>query len=81
MKTALTVLAASALACLTAAPAMAQPSTTPKTGTPVVYVAHLHSMNSKVTGADASGVAQFTIRGDKLTIRVVMRGVPPDIEH
>ncbi|HVA55582.1 MAG TPA: hypothetical protein VNI53_07300 [Gammaproteobacteria bacterium] len=47
----------------------------------VVYVAHLHAMNSNVTGYQAIGEARFTITGDTLTIRIRMQGVPPDIEH
>lgn len=46
-----------------------------------VYVAHLQAMNGKVAGGDASGQARFTLDGDTLTIRIDMKGVPPNIEH
>ncbi|MGH8279187.1 MAG: hypothetical protein ACRETQ_06440 [Gammaproteobacteria bacterium] len=81
MKTALTLFAAGLLACLTAAPAMAQQPATAKKTQPVVYVAYLHGMNRSVVGSDPSGVAHFTVRGDRLTIRINMRGVPPDLQH
>src|SRR6185437_13091579 len=47
----------------------------------VVYVAHLHSMNSKVTGQKATGEARFTVSGDTLTISVKTQGLPPGIMH
>lgn len=82
MKTALTLFAAGTLACLAAAPALAQqPAATRAGAAPVIYVAYLHALNHKVTGRDARGVAHFTLRGDRLTIRVNMRGVAPDMEH
>lgn len=81
MKTALGLIAASALASLVSVPALAQQPAPPKTGGTVTYVAYLHALNSKVTGSDPSGVAHFTVRGDRLTIRINMRGVPPDMQH
>ncbi len=45
------------------------------------YVAELHPMNSKVTGAQTTGEARFTIAGDTLTISINVQGAPPDIEH
>lgn len=50
-------------------------------GTSAVYVAHLTPLNSKVTGSDASGEARFTIKGDRLTIRIDANGLPPGIMH
>lgn len=78
MKTALTLIAASALASLVSVPALAQQPAAAKT---VTYVAYLHALNSKVTGSDPSGVAHFTVRGGRLIIRINMRGVPPDMQH
>ncbi len=46
-----------------------------------VYVARLMPLNSKVSGAEASGEARFQVANGKLTIRIEMQGVPPDIEH
>ncbi len=46
-----------------------------------VYVAHLAPLNSKVTGSNASGEARFTIKGDRLTIRIDAKGLPPGIMH
>ncbi len=45
------------------------------------YIAELHPMNSNVTGMQATGEARFAVTGDTLTIRVDMKGVPPNIEH
>lgn len=67
------MLAVAAAALASAAPAVA--------ATPVVYVAKLLPMNSKVTGLDAAGEARLTISGDRLTIRITMRGVPPGMVH
>ncbi|HEX5500801.1 MAG TPA: hypothetical protein VFX03_16310 [Thermomicrobiales bacterium] len=47
----------------------------------VVYKATLTPLNSTVAGFDASGEATFTISGDQLTIRIAVKGVPPDTEH
>ncbi|MGH6681565.1 MAG: hypothetical protein ACREDL_22125 [Bradyrhizobium sp.] len=47
----------------------------------VTYKAELSPLNSKTTGSDASGEATFTISGDKLTIRITAKGVPPNMEH
>lgn len=49
--------------------------------TSAVYVAHLAPLNSKVTGSDASGEARFTIEGDRLTIVIDAKGLPPGIMH
>ena len=46
-----------------------------------VYVAHLHPVNSKVTGLQTSGEARFSIVGDHLTISLKARGLPPNIVH
>jgi hypothetical protein len=45
------------------------------------YVAHLAGLNSKVTGSNASGEARFTVKGDTLTIRIDMSGLPAGIMH
>lgn len=63
-----------------AAPLGVQAADASKAGA-TAYVAHLKSMNDKVTGHDASGEARFTIDGDKLTISINMKGVPPNMEH
>lgn len=47
----------------------------------VIYVAHLHAMNSNVAGHEASGLARFVIQGGKLTISVHAAGLAPDIMH
>jgi hypothetical protein len=47
----------------------------------VTYKAELSPLNAKTTGSDASGEATFTISGDRLTIRVTAKGVPPNMEH
>ena len=47
----------------------------------VTYKAELSPLNSKTTGSDASGEATFMISGDKLTIRITAKGVPPNMEH
>jgi hypothetical protein len=46
-----------------------------------VYVAHLRPLNGSVTGHNANGEARFTIAGDSLTMRIDMRGAPPNLEH
>jgi len=46
-----------------------------------VYVAHLHPMNSNVTGLQTTGEARFSIVGDKLTISVKVEGLPPNLLH
>lgn len=68
------------LACLILIPTGAQ-AAAPKAVPATVYVAHLHELNSEITGSHPTGIAHFTVRGDKLTIRIVMQGVPPGIEH
>jgi hypothetical protein len=47
----------------------------------VTYKAELAPLNAKTTGSDASGEATFMISGDRLTIRVTAKGVPPNMEH
>jgi len=46
-----------------------------------VYVAHLHPLNSNVTGREAMGEAKFTIKGDSLTIQIDAEGLPPNMMH
>ncbi len=76
----LKLLALTGFVAMIAAPVGAQAADASKAA-PTAYVAHLKSMNDKVTGHDASGEARFTIAGDKLTISIDMKGVPPDMEH
>jgi hypothetical protein len=47
----------------------------------VTYKAELAPLNANVTGSNASGEAVFTISGDRLTIHISVKGVPPGIEH
>jgi hypothetical protein len=47
----------------------------------VTYKAELSPLNSTTTGSDASGEATFTISGDRLTIVISAKGVPPSMEH
>jgi hypothetical protein len=47
----------------------------------VTYKAELSPLNSKTTGSGARGEATFTISGDRLTIRITAKGVPPNMEH
>ena len=47
----------------------------------VTYKAELSPLNAKTTGSDASGEATFRISGDRLTICVTAKGVPPNMEH
>jgi len=51
-----------AAACRLAAPAAAQAAHADSESTRV-YVAHLHSMNTKVTGLQTMGEARLTIKG------------------
>jgi hypothetical protein len=46
-----------------------------------VYVAHLHPMNTKVTGVETTGEARFSIVDDRLTISVNVQKLPPDMMH
>ena len=48
---------------------------------PTVYAAQLHPMNAKVTGAETTGEARFSIDGDTLTISVSAEELPPDMMH
>jgi hypothetical protein len=47
----------------------------------VIYVAHLHPLNTKVTGLETTGEARFSIAGDKLTISVNAQKLPPNMMH
>ena len=69
------MLAAASLACLWAVSANAQSNKA------VTYVAHLHPLNSKSVGSDTAGEARFTIKGDKLTISLDVKGAPPGMMH
>ncbi|MEO6947152.1 MAG: hypothetical protein ABI150_11400 [Nitrobacter sp.] len=46
-----------------------------------VYKAELSPLNEKTTGSNPTGEATLTISGDRLTIRVTAKGVPPNMEH
>lgn len=46
----------------------------------VVFVAKLHAMNTGIAGKTV-GEARFTVRGDKLSIKIRVTGAPPTIEH
>jgi len=46
-----------------------------------VYIARLHSMNTKVTGLQTVGEAKFVTRGNTLTISVEVKAAPPGITH
>ena len=75
-----TILAAVVLAAAlgTATKALAADSTDrPNT----VYVAHLHPLNSGITGLRTTGEATFAIVGDTLTISITALGVPPSLVH
>jgi hypothetical protein len=46
-----------------------------------VYVAQLHPMNAKVTGHRTNGEARFAVKGDTLTITIMVKGASPGITH
>jgi hypothetical protein len=48
---------------------------------PVIYVAQLHPLNEKITGAKTSGWARLVVNGNRLTITIDVKGAPPNIEH
>jgi hypothetical protein len=48
---------------------------------PTAYTAQLHPMNAKVTGAETTGEARFSVDGDTLTISVSAEKLPPDMMH
>ena len=79
MRTTLLTLGVTAVACAYGMFAGAQ--TTSAGQSAAVFVATLAPMNSKVAGSKTSGEAQFTIKGDTLTINVNVKGAPPNIEH
>ena len=76
----LCAVAIASLACVPGAFAGA-PAATPDAQSTVVYVAHLHPLNTKVTGVETTGEARFSINGDTLTISVNAQKLPPDIMH
>lgn len=81
MKTTVILFVTGVLACFAALPTRAQEPAAPKVPAPVIYVAYLHGMNQSIVGSNPDGVAHFTVRGNRLTIRINMRGVPPDMQH
>lgn len=70
----LPVLIAGALALAASGAGVAAPATTE-------YVAHLHAMNTGVTGTPTTGEARFVVKGDKLTIDIKVHGAPADTVH
>lgn len=70
--------AIASFACVSVA--MAGTSTKAESET-IVYAAQLHPMNAKVTGAETTGEARFSIDGDTLTISVSAEDLPPDMMH
>jgi hypothetical protein len=70
--------AAFACACIAAFAAQAAE---PGSHSEMVYVAHLHPMNSKVSGLQTAGEARFSVSGDKLTISIKAEKVPPNLVH
>ena len=77
------ILCAVAIASLVCVSAALAATPTPKTDSKptVVYVAPLHTLNTKVTGVETTGEARFSITGDSLTITVNAQNLPPDIMH
>ena len=76
------VLFAAAIASLACTPAaLAGAPATTDDSQPTVYVAKLHSVNTKVTGLEATGEARFSIDGDTLTITISAQKLPPDMVH
>ena len=47
----------------------------------VTYKAQLAPLNAKTVGPEVSGEAVFAVSGDKLTIRITTKGVPPKMQH
>lgn len=45
------------------------------------YKAHLTSLNADKIGSAAQGDAILTVQGEQLEVRIVMKGVPANIEH
>ena len=76
-------LCAAAIASLACAPAAlaGTPEAKADPQPSVVYVAPLHPLNTKVTGAETTGEARFSITGDTLTINVSAKKLPPDMMH
>ncbi len=76
-------LALAGAACIVASDAAAQSSQSRESreSAAQVYVAHLHSLNSEVTGKQTTGTARFTVRGDSLTIAINTQNAPAGIEH
>lgn len=46
-----------------------------------VYKADIKPLNTDKIGTQPNGQATFEVDGDKLTINIKMKGVPPNIEH
>jgi len=70
-----------AAACATTCTAANAQAAEPTHHSRSLYVAHLHPMNSKVTGLQTTGEARFSIDGDQLTISVKAHGLPPNLVH
>ncbi len=71
--------------CALVAPATASAADTlaaaPTAAGDVVYVAHLHPMNSPVTGLKATAEARFVVAHDTLAMRIDAKHLPPGIMH
>lgn len=50
-------------------------------GEKAVYQAQLEPLNSTLTGLQTSGLAQFVIYNDTMTITIGVKNAPPGIEH
>ncbi|MGP1666407.1 MAG: hypothetical protein ACTS5I_10975, partial [Rhodanobacter sp.] len=46
-----------------------------------MYVAHLHPMNTQVTGSKAGGEARFVVNGDTLAISIDAHGLASNMMH
>lgn len=45
------------------------------------YHAALSPLNAETVGSETTGEATFAIAGDNMTIRIAVKGAPPDIAH
>ncbi len=74
-------LCAAVIASLACAPAALAGTPAPTDSQPVVYVAKLHPVNTKVTGLETTGEARFSINGETLTITISAQKLPPEMVH
>lgn len=68
-------------ACALTLPTLAGAADAPAAAGEVVYVAHLHPLNTSVTGLQTGGEARFVVGHDKLDIRIDAKQLPPGIMH